>query len=118
MLEVVARADWSYQLVLPMRLSLLRKRPQEIAEAASAGTALFERMLRDIVSGVYTSGTRLPPERDLAITLGASRPTLREVLRRLSEWGLVEIRHGSGVAVRPRRDWSLRALPAYLRYGA
>lgn len=101
-----------------MRLSLLRKRPQEIAEAASAGTALFERMLKDIMSGFYPSGTRLPPERDLAITLGASRPTLREVLRRLSEWRLVEIRHGSGVAVRPKRDWSLEALPAYLRYGA
>jgi DNA-binding FadR family transcriptional regulator len=81
-------------------------------------SAVFERLLRDIVSGRHDAGQRLPAERDLARQLGASRPTLREALRRLGEWRMVEARRGSGVVVRPARDWSFAALPAYLGLGA
>jgi len=79
--------------------------------------AVFETLLKNIVSGSYAAGTRLPAERELARQLGASRPTLREALRRLGEWNLVEPRRGSGIVVRPYRDWSLEVLAAYLRYG-
>ncbi|HEX2690979.1 MAG TPA: GntR family transcriptional regulator [Kofleriaceae bacterium] len=78
---------------------------------------VFETLLKNIVGGAYPSGTRLPAERELARQLGASRPTLREALRRLGEWDLVEPRRGSGVVVRPYRDWSIEVLAAYLRYG-
>lgn len=44
-------------------------------------------------------GTRLPPERELAQTLGVSRPSLREALIALEIGGQVEIRMGSGVYV-------------------
>ncbi len=84
----------------------------------SSSEAVFERLVRDIVSGAYVPGARLPSERDLSLQLGASRPTLREALRRLSEWGLVATRRGSGVVVRPRREWSIDVLPAFLSYGA
>jgi DNA-binding FadR family transcriptional regulator len=53
----------------------------------------------------------------LARQLGASRPTLREALRRLGEWNLVEPRRGSGVVVRAYRDWSVEVMAAYLKYG-
>ena len=79
--------------------------------------AVFQTLLKDIVGGTYGAGTRLPAERELARQLGASRPTLREALRRLGEWNLVEPRRGSGVVVRPYRDWSIEVLGAYLRYG-
>lgn len=79
--------------------------------------AVFETLLKNIVGGEYASGTRLPAERELARQLGASRPTLREALRRLGEWNLVEPRRGSGVVVRPYRDWSIEVLAAYVRYG-
>src|SRR5512142_1662040 len=79
--------------------------------------SVFDRLLTDIVSGRYPSGARLPGERDLARSLGASRPTLREALRRLGEWGLIEARRGSGVVVRELRDWSFDVLPTYLRVG-
>lgn len=79
--------------------------------------AVFETLLKNIVGGAYPSGTRLPAERELARQLGASRPTLREALRRLGEWNLVEPRRGSGVVVRPYRDWSIEVMAAYLRYG-
>ena len=79
--------------------------------------AVFETLLKNIVSGAYPSGTRLPAERELARQLGASRPTLREALRRLGEWNLVEPRRGSGIVVRPYRDWSIEVIAAYARYG-
>ena len=79
--------------------------------------AVFQTLLKDIVGATYAAGTRLPAERELARQLGASRPTLREALRRLGEWNLVEPRRGSGVVVRPYRDWSIEVLAAYLRYG-
>ena len=79
--------------------------------------AVFETLLKNIVGGTYPSGTRLPAERELSRQLGASRPTLREALRRLGEWNLVEPRRGSGVVVRSYRDWSIEVLAAYLQYG-
>jgi DNA-binding FadR family transcriptional regulator len=79
--------------------------------------AVFERLLADIVRGVHPAGSRLPAERELSRQLGASRPTLREALRRLGEWNLVEPRRGSGVVVRPYRDWSIEVIGGYLRYG-
>lgn len=85
--------------------------------ATTAIDQVFEKLLSDIVAGVHPAGSRLPAERELSRQLGASRPTLREALRRLGEWNLVEPRRGSGVVVRPYRDWSIEVLAAYLRYG-
>lgn len=85
--------------------------------AVTAIDAVFEKLLSDIVSGAYSAGSRLPAERELSRQLGASRPTLREALRRLGEWNLVEPRRGSGIVVRAYRDWSIEVIAAYLRYG-
>jgi len=41
-------------------------------------------------------GHRLPPERELAETLGASRSTMRNALRVLQAHGVLEVRRGSG----------------------
>jgi GntR family transcriptional regulator, transcriptional repressor for pyruvate dehydrogenase complex len=90
--------------------------PEDTAPTATG--AVFDTILADIVRGAYPPGARLPAERELARQLGASRPTLREALRMLSEWQLVESRRGSGVVVRDRRDWSIEVLPAYLRYAS
>jgi len=82
----------------------------------SATDTVFEKLLADIVGGTYPTGARLPAERDLAKQLGASRPTLREALRRLGEWNLVKPRRGSGIAVQDVNDWMIDVLPSYLRY--
>ena len=47
----------------------------------------------------FEAGTRLPAERDLALQLGVSRPSLREALIALDVEGRVEVRSGSGVYV-------------------
>lgn len=91
--------------------------PNPDPSPTTAIDAIFERLLADIVGGVFPAGSRLPAERELSRQLGASRPTLREALRRLGEWNLVEPRRGSGVVVRPYRDWSIEVLAGYLKYG-
>ena len=53
-----------------------------------------------ITSGEYSTGARLPPERDLAKQLRVSRPSVREALIALEVEGLVEVRVGSGIYVR------------------
>ncbi|MEO8525306.1 MAG: FadR/GntR family transcriptional regulator [Caldimonas sp.] len=56
--------------------------------------------IRELIQlGGFKTGTRLPPERDLAQQLGVSRPSLREALIALDVEGTVEIRSGSGVYV-------------------
>lgn len=52
-----------------------------------------------IEQGAFSPGTRLPPERELALQLGVSRPSLREALLVLEIEGRVEVRMGSGVYV-------------------
>ena len=56
--------------------------------------------LRDrIVSGRYPVGELLPTEADLCTEFGASRYTVREALRRLTEHGFVRRRQGAGTLV-------------------
>ncbi|MCF3946608.1 FadR/GntR family transcriptional regulator [Acidiphilium iwatense] len=57
--------------------------------------------IRDLIaSGVYRPGSYLPPERDLATSLGVSRSSVREALIALEVLGLVDVRVGDGVLVR------------------
>jgi DNA-binding FadR family transcriptional regulator len=56
-----------------------------------------------IRAGEFLVGQRLPAERDLAKTLGVSRPVVREAMIALEIAGLVEVRTGSGAFVREPR---------------
>ncbi len=49
-----------------------------------------------ILDGRLAAGDHLPSERDFAVQLGVSRPSLRESLRVLEALGLVDIRRGGG----------------------
>lgn len=57
-------------------------------------------LVRDILSGTYQPGTKLPSERILAMQSGLSRPLIREVLRSLVERGLIDILPARGAYVR------------------
>jgi len=64
--------------------------------------------IRDqIAAGAAKPGRQLPSERDLALSLGVSRPTVREALIALEVAGLVEVRVGVGAFVRQRDDSNL-----------
>ncbi|MEU5403009.1 FCD domain-containing protein [Streptomyces sp. NPDC005963] len=54
----------------------------------------LEQILRLLRLGLVPAGERLPAERALAERLGISRVTLRDVLKVLTEQGLVESRRG------------------------
>ena len=56
--------------------------------------------LRSLIDrGEFPVGSRLPTERELAVQLGISRPTVREALIALEVDGRVRIRVGSGIYV-------------------
>ncbi len=52
-----------------------------------------------IVRGELEAGQRLPAERELAVQLGVSRPSLREAIRALIALNILESRHGEGTFV-------------------
>ncbi|MCX6549410.1 MAG: FadR/GntR family transcriptional regulator [Acidobacteria bacterium] len=52
-----------------------------------------------IARGELRPGDRLPAERDLALQLSVSRPTIRAGLRALSAMGVIQSRHGSGTFI-------------------
>lgn len=65
---------------------------------------LSEMLIREIKAGRYSEGERLPPERDMAASLGTSVGTLRKALADLTDKGMLERRQGSGNYVRARSD--------------
>jgi len=74
-----------------------------IPARASANVAAEQALKRAILDGRIAAGEKLPPERELAVTLGVSRLTLRAALATLTAAGLIAVRHGSGYVVRDFR---------------
>ncbi len=70
---------------------------------SNKNTRLYRRvadsLAQSIRDGVYRPGEKLPAERELAEAFGVSRPTVREAMIALEIFGVVEIRHGSGIYV-------------------
>jgi DNA-binding FadR family transcriptional regulator len=61
---------------------------------------VFDQILSDVMGGALEPGAPLPSERRLAELLGVSRPVVREALQRMTQAGLVDIRHGGATTVR------------------
>lgn len=56
---------------------------------------IVEQLLKLLSAGLLRPGDQLPPERELAAIVGASRSTTREALRVLQARGLLDIRVGA-----------------------
>jgi GntR family negative regulator for fad regulon and positive regulator of fabA len=79
-------------------------KPAELAET---------RLLAAILDGTFPIDSTLPGERDLAVQIGVTRPTLREALQRLARDGWLDIQHGKPTRVRDYwREGSLAVLSA------
>ena len=63
---------------------------------ARAWRVVLDRIEGDLLSGAIGPGDRLPPERELAATLGVGRSSVREALRVLEVMGLIRTATGSG----------------------
>ncbi|WP_406268677.1 GntR family transcriptional regulator [Nocardia sp. NBC_00881] len=81
----------------------------------SVSADVFEQIAADVLGGELTPGTTLPSERQLAESLGVSRPAVREALQRLAAAGLVAVRQGDATTVLDyRRGAGLEVLPRLL----
>jgi GntR family transcriptional repressor for pyruvate dehydrogenase complex len=82
--------------------------------AASAVAEVTRRLLGYFSSDAVQPGDRLPPERQLALTLGVGRSAVREALAALEILGVVNVRPGSGTYLRGRAS---ELLPQTLSWG-
>ena len=77
---------------------------ERAADKAPGSRRLYQQIadrLRELIrQGQFGVGSRLPPERELALQLGVSRPSVREALIALEIAGCVEVRMGAGIYVR------------------
>ncbi|RVU04490.1 FadR family transcriptional regulator [Novosphingobium umbonatum] len=75
-----------------------------MSDAAPAQDRLYQdlarKLMAELSNGRYAVGDRLPAERELSVTFGVSRPTVREAVIALEVQGLVEVRVGSGAYVK------------------
>ncbi len=76
-------------------------RPKKLADQ------VYESILKQVMSGEFSEGARLPSEKELAGVFDVSRPIIREALSRLRSDGIVVSRHGSGSYVQHRPNKAL-----------
>jgi DNA-binding FadR family transcriptional regulator len=73
--------------------------PIKIIEPQRLYRQISEQLRTLILSGEFPPGSRLPAERDLALQLGVSRPSLREALIALEVQGYIQVHMGSGIYI-------------------
>ncbi|WP_300339910.1 FCD domain-containing protein [Accumulibacter sp.] len=66
--------------------------------------AIAHQLETRILEGSLKPGDRLPAERELAVELGVSRPSLREAIKKLVSRELLISRHGGGTYVTDRLE--------------
>ena len=71
----------------------------ESAQGQSQTDVVLQGIKTMITSGALGPGSRLPIEKDLAVSLGVSRGSLREGVRALCIMGVLETRQGDGTYV-------------------
>jgi DNA-binding FadR family transcriptional regulator len=76
--------------------SVLAEAPDDLLGAEKVFAFFREQLL----SGRLKPGEKLLSERELSLSLGVSRPVLREALRSLAMLGFLDIRHGKGAYVK------------------
>lgn len=57
---------------------------------------VYNQILTQISTGIYSSGEKLPSERELCEEYGVSRICIRSALQRLEALGIIETLHGKG----------------------
>ncbi len=77
-----------------------QRRPAVTRISDAVAGELEERILE----GSLKPGDRLSSERDLAVELGVSRPSLREAIHKLVSKGMLTTRHGGGTYVTDRLE--------------
>jgi GntR family transcriptional repressor for pyruvate dehydrogenase complex len=79
-------------------------KPTRAADPTKAGdrvtTEHVVAHVRELIErGALGPGDRLPPERELALQIGVSRPSVRAGLQALAAMGVIQARHGAGTFI-------------------
>jgi len=77
--------------------------PLQVVEPVRLYRQIAGQIATLIDNGEFAAGSRLPPERELAVLLGVSRTSVREALISLEIAGRVEVRVGTGIFVQQQR---------------
>jgi GntR family transcriptional regulator len=81
---------------MPFRLKIDKKKP------LPASRQIMERIIDGIASGELPAGQRLPPERELAGSLGVARGTVTRAYEELRRAGAIDVVQGRGSFVSAR----------------
>ena len=73
--------------------------PLQAVEPKRLYRQIADQIAQLIASGEFPAGSRLPAERELAVSLGVSRTSVREAIISLEMSRLVEVRVGTGIFV-------------------
>lgn len=82
-------------------------------ERETVAEMVARRIMAMVSARALKPGDQLPPERDLAESLGVSRPSVREAIRGLSILGVVRSRQGGGAYI---SDLDAEALLGPIRF--
>ena len=80
---------------------------QDLKTAHRLSDTVARQLEQHILEGALKPGDRLPAERELALELGVSRPSLREAIQKLAAKGLLYSRQGGGTFVADQLNDSL-----------
>jgi GntR family transcriptional repressor for pyruvate dehydrogenase complex len=70
------------------------------------GAQISHQLVEAILSGRYSPGDQLPPERELAVMFETSRVAVRDALGALIAKGILNSRQGSGTTVNQVQQWN------------
>jgi GntR family transcriptional regulator, uxu operon transcriptional repressor len=73
--------------------------PLQAVEPRRLYRQIADQLAQLIANGEFPAGSRLPAERELAVSLGVSRTSVREAIISLEMSGLVDVRVGTGIFV-------------------
>ena len=95
-----------------------------VFEAIRKNTApemVIEQMMKKMKTGEIAAGSRLPSQRDLAVSFGVGRSSIREALNALSVMGYLDVQQGRGTFVArelPGPDLSIKEFKTALQAGS
>lgn len=93
---------------------MTEKPPFQVVQTEKLSQQITRQLLETILSGHYSPGDLLPPERDLASMFQVSRAAVREALGTLAAKGFVSVRQGRGTTVNPVEEWNKLDPDVYL----
>jgi len=65
----------------------------------TAPEMVVEQLMKKISSGEIAAGSRLPSQRDLALSFGVGRSSIREALNALAVMGYLDVQQGRGTFI-------------------